>query len=112
MYLLILPHQDDEFFIFPYIKNLRTAGHVVKIIYLTNGGYGTHQPATRAKESQAALKKINIELNDIIFFGHQNNIFDAEISSKYPLIIKFLKIFLATNFESIESILIPDFIRS
>jgi hypothetical protein len=107
MYLFILPHQDDEFFIYPYIKYLKRRNFVVKIIYLTNGGYAKHDPLTRANESVAALSKININHEDIIFFGHDNSIYDAEIFYKYKIIADFLNSFFLNNINNIKKIIVP-----
>lgn len=107
MYLFILPHQDDEFFIYPYIDYLKRRNFVVKIIYLTNGGYANHNPLTRAKESIVALAKINVSQKDIIFFGHENNIYDAEIFYKYEIISDFLNQFFLNNIDSIKKIIVP-----
>jgi hypothetical protein len=103
--LVVLPHQDDEFFLLPYIEEIIRKGGTVRFIYVTNGKYANHTPETRAKETVNVLSKYYIQKESIIFLGHSLDIEDAEVVHKYDDIYAFLKIYIANNLSDIGQVI-------
>jgi hypothetical protein len=107
MYLFLLPHPDDEFFILPYINFLKSNNYLIKIIYFTNGVYKNHSSTEREMETISVLEKFNILNEDIFFFGRLNNINDANIINSHGSIINFLNSYIFLNYHNINKIILP-----
>jgi len=107
MYLFLLAHPDDEFFILPYINFLKFNNYSIKIIYFTNGEYKNHTSTEREFETISVLNKFNILDKDVLFFGAMNNINDANIINSHTTIIDFLKSYIRSNYNIITRIIIP-----
>lgn len=80
--LCLLAHQDDEYFIAPFLIREQKEGNIVTCVYITDGsGYGIN-PEIRNRESLSALSSIGIRKRNIIFLGGDFRFRDSEISSR------------------------------
>jgi len=105
--LLIIPHQDDEIFILPYLIKLIRDGHKVVVIYLTNGKYANHSVYIRRKESCDVLKSVGINSQDIKFVGENLNIRDGEVINNLNILsVELFKIIMQYG-EDLSEILTP-----
>jgi LmbE family N-acetylglucosaminyl deacetylase len=70
-------HQDDEYFITPFIIRERKEGNAVSCVYLTDGeSYGIDS-GVRNQESLKALSALGVSRSDIIFLGSEKGFKDS-----------------------------------
>lgn len=105
--LIVLPHQDDEFFILPYIEYLLKIGRDIRVIYITNGKYSDHDPVTRINESQKTLSNYGVDLKNIVHYGYENSVNDSEIPFKLNQIHDYLKNLILSYHDNVVEILAP-----
>jgi len=75
--LFLLAHQDDEYFIAPFIVREKFNGNLINCVYLTDGsGYGI-DPQKRDKESLNALSSLGVEEREVIFLGNESGVKDS-----------------------------------
>lgn len=80
--LVLLPHQDDEIFIYPVLSRLVANKRNVKIIYLTNGNFHGVPASVRNIESLLALSNIGVTSEDVIFLGNKINVEDGKLINR------------------------------
>lgn len=76
--LFLFAHQDDEFGVFAQIEQELRIGQRVCCIYVTDGA-STANPDLRDAESRAALQKLGVFTDDIIFIGRELGIADGKL---------------------------------
>ncbi|EQD52832.1 GlcNAc-PI de-N-acetylase family [mine drainage metagenome] len=80
--LLLLAHNDDEYFSSLRIREELQSGNRVRVIYFTHGSiYGTDSE-TRIAESTRVLISMGIQAEDIFMLGYECDIFDGQLSKR------------------------------
>lgn len=77
--LLVLAHQDDEYFALPWLCDALQRGKRIVVLYLTDGGSRT-DPQVRDAESRAALTPLGIHDQDFAFIGTKHAIPDGRLA--------------------------------
>ena len=77
--LVLLAHNDDEFFISPRILHEKRSGARVRIVFLTHGSIYGAPSAKRSAESAKALASLGIGARDILALGEKESIFDMSL---------------------------------
>ncbi|MEM8660473.1 MAG: PIG-L family deacetylase, partial [Pseudomonadota bacterium] len=79
MNLFLLPHQDDEYGVFPILERLAAKQEKVAVAYLTTGTLdGSHCPR-RNDESLGVLKNLGVDSAEVIFIGESEGIPDSQL---------------------------------
>ena len=86
--IIMLPHQDDEIALLPYLDILKKNINL-KIIYLTRHK-SKKVNIRRNAESKKVLKKLGIDDKKIIFLGAQKNIIDQFLYKNINTVTKYL----------------------
>lgn len=81
--LILLAHQDDEYFAAPWIVEELRAGNDVACVYLTDGGSRT-DPAVRNAESLRVLQSLGVKPELIAFLGGISGIPDGALPMHLP----------------------------
>lgn len=76
--LFLFAHQDDEFGVFAQIEQELRLGRRVQCVYVTDGA-ATACPDVRDDESRVVLKKLGIDISEIIFLGRSLSIRDGQL---------------------------------
>lgn len=105
--LLIIPHQDDEFFILPYLEYLIKCNRKIFVIFITNGKYDSHDPIIRMEESKRTLTHYGIKASNIINYGYDNSLEDAQIPFKMTAVHRFLNEFIDSHPFEISEVIAP-----
>ncbi|MHB1544853.1 MAG: PIG-L deacetylase family protein [Gammaproteobacteria bacterium] len=80
--LLLLAHNDDEYFSSLHIINEVKSGNRVLVAYLTHGSIYGVDSETRVAESTRVLIRLGIHPADIFLLGYENDIFDGRLSER------------------------------
>jgi hypothetical protein len=75
--IFLLAHPDDEFAIFPVIRDEVKFG--ANFIYLTDGCYNGQDAQRRKNESLTVLKKFGLNAKSVFFIGIENKIPDGSL---------------------------------
>lgn len=103
--LVLLAHNDDEFFVLDSMINELACGNQVYVCYLTYGQINGTPHQTRHDESLRALQTIGIKEEHIVSIGHQEKIFDSDLENHfltaYHALVSFYK---KTNIEKLHTL--------
>lgn len=75
--LVVLAHNDDEFFIVPRLRNEIASGNQVIVVYLTYGSVYGASFESRIAESSKVLRRIGVRQQSILLIGLETDIFDG-----------------------------------
>lgn len=106
VHFFLLPHQDDEFGVFYLIENIIERGERAVCFFITNGGFGGADPATRDEESRHVLDALGVQVSDIRFLGSNHGLPDGQLSVLLPAAFEHLKK-AAEEFGSPDLVYIP-----
>lgn len=82
--LIIVAHQDDEFFIASRIAHESKRGNQFEIIYLTDGSGSRSISSARNAESTAALLSLGLKVCEIHFLGTDYSFIDGALYREMP----------------------------
>ena len=77
--IAVFAHPDDEFAVFPWLRNACRAGRRIYCVWLTNGGFGGQDPSRRERESVLALRGLGVPPENMIFLGSMLKIEDGAL---------------------------------
>lgn len=77
--LFLFAHQDDEVAVFHCIEKELRQGHRVVCAFLTDGGSAATPPQVRNLESLAALGRLGVAGEDVLFIGEAAGIRDLHL---------------------------------
>lgn len=80
--LVLLAHNDDEFFISPLLMRELASGTHVRIAYLTHGSIYGADSEQRMAESRAVLGTLGLDADRTLFPGKLAGIFDSRLASE------------------------------
>lgn len=106
--LVLLAHQDDEYFAVPWITDEIDSGSDVACLYLTDGGSRT-PPATRDSESRGVLEEIGVQPARIAFLGGSDRIPDGALIKHIARAKALLDAWLSENNFRVDCIYAPDY---
>lgn len=101
---VLLPHPDDEFAVFPWLRQALDAGHRVRCIWLTDGGWGGQDVQRREAESVDVLSSLGMGGIEMQFLGAAHLIPDGGLYAKLDEVDALLDAML---FEPDEIMLAP-----
>lgn len=84
VHFFLLPHQDDEFGVFYLIESIVERGESAVCFFMTDGGFGGGDPATRDAESRHVLGALGVPTSDICFLGSNHGLPDGDLVSHLP----------------------------
>ena len=96
--LVLLPHNDDEFFLAPLLEEWKNSNDTVFIAYLSYGSIYGVSNGVRKKESEKFLSKYSIRAENIIYPSEQLNVFDGHVIDE----LNSLYIFLIEKYKKIK----------
>src|SRR6185437_7604917 len=79
--LVLLAHNDDEFFISPLLAREIATGTRVQVVYLTHGSVYGADSDRRIAESRALLEELGVGPEQVWWVGRQADIFDGSLAS-------------------------------
>lgn len=99
---VLLPHMDDEVFIFPYLRKLKNENIDIEIFFLTKseGRNNKYNTKTREEESRRFLNKV-LPNSRVIFLGNLIEVLDLESHKKFEEIFLFLKENVSASIEQV-----------
>lgn len=106
--LVLLAHQDDEYFAAPWIREELKSGNDVACLYFTDGGSRT-APATRDAESRRVLHELGVRADRIAFLGGAERIPDGALVKHITRAKELVESWLAENRFSVDRIYSPDY---
>jgi LmbE family N-acetylglucosaminyl deacetylase len=106
--LVLLAHQDDEYFAAPWILEELRSGNDVACLYFTDGGSRT-APATRDAESRRVLQELGVKPDRIVFLGGADRISDGVLVKHITRAKELAASWLAENGYSVDRIYAPDY---
>lgn len=77
--LCLLPHQDDELFLLPFLKTQMQQGKIPVAVFLTSGQAYAPIGKTRNKESFSYLTHFGVDPSHIHFLGSDNQLDDGKL---------------------------------
>ena len=106
--LVVLAHQDDEYFALPWIAKEIAAGNDIACVFLTDGGTRT-DPDTRNKESLDALCSVGVRSHRVAFLGTEHSIHDGSLSRNLGVAYEHLETWLEQNSFRVARVYSPDY---
>lgn len=88
--LVLLAHNDDEFFISPLLRQEVAAGNRVQVAYLTHGSVYGADSSQRIAESRSVLTSLGIAADETLFIGEKAHIFDSSLPANAELVYQAL----------------------
>lgn len=104
--LFLFAHQDDEFGVFQKILDEQRLGRRVYCVYLTDGAFDGQSSLRRNRESIAVLTKLGVQVEDIIFAGHQLFIPDGGLPDHMEVAADWLANWLVSH-QIVASLYLP-----
>lgn len=101
---VLLPHPDDEFAVFPWLRQALGVGHRVRCIWLTDGGRGGQDVWRRRAESIEVLSGLGMGGVEMHFPGTTHSIPDGGLHARLEDVAELLD---AMSFERGEILLVP-----
>jgi hypothetical protein len=77
--VVLLPHPDDEFALFPFLREAVGEGRTVHLVWMTDGGAGGVAPERRSEESRAALAASGLQAVQCTFLGMTHSLPDGRL---------------------------------
>jgi LmbE family N-acetylglucosaminyl deacetylase len=104
--IFLLPHQDDELFLAPIIKDAKQLRFPVVVVYLTDGAAGA-RPDIRNAESRQVLRALGVDVaQEVVFLGQEIGVPDGFIDQHFVRIHRAL-VELAGRYSGVTAIYAP-----
>ena len=84
---VIFAHPDDEFAVFPWLRQALLGGRNVQAIWLTDGGWGGQSTERRRSESITTLMKLGMNSSAMHFCGMDWAIPDGELYTRLKIVV-------------------------
>jgi LmbE family N-acetylglucosaminyl deacetylase len=77
--IVLLAHPDDEFAVFPWIREAVRVGRTVRCVWVTDGGWGGQDVSHRRAESVKVLSRLGVDPAAMDFLGERCGIADGKL---------------------------------
>lgn len=77
--LALFAHPDDEFAVFPWLRQARAADARVSCAWTTDGGWGGQDIRVRRQESQRVLTALGLDDSELLFLGERWEVADGTL---------------------------------
>jgi len=99
--LFLFPHQDDEYFVAPWLARDPARA---RCVFLTTGDFHGTRAAVRNAESLRALRSLGITDGRTVFAGEELGVADNDLAAHLPAVFAWLK---AEQSAGVENVIVP-----